>query len=116
MKKQFSIIINVILLISLCACGAITEDNNSEPSSDAELGNKNEPYGTTFVNGSIADINVEINEDDWNDMKENAKDEEYHSANITVNQQRFTMLDSELKASAHCKLLQTATATDSDSK
>jgi len=54
-------------------------------SSFQALSDENSYYGNVFGNGSIVDINVEISEDDWQSILDNATLEEYHSANITVN-------------------------------
>lgn len=49
------------------------------------LGDPDKTYGTTFGQGSVTEINVDIKEDDWNDLQNNASKEEYYSADITIN-------------------------------
>ena len=41
-------------------------------------------YNGLFKQNEIMDVKIEIKEDDLKDIKENAMDEKYHSANITV--------------------------------
>lgn len=38
-----------------------------------------------FQEGTVNEINIEIDETDWQDMLENPLEEEYHKANITIN-------------------------------
>lgn len=42
-----------------------------------------------FNKNKVADINIEMTEEDWNWIIENATDEEYRSANITINGETF---------------------------
>lgn len=38
-----------------------------------------------FQDDTVNEINIEIDEADWQDMLENPLEEEYHKANITIN-------------------------------
>ena len=78
------------ILLSMCACSSTSKETqqaeqNESSSPIATLADAEQYYGTTFGQGDIIDINVEISDDDWQDIKDNAIDEEYHTANITVN-------------------------------
>lgn len=42
-------------------------------------------YEGLFGNGEVINVEVSMSEEDWKDICENAKDEEYHSADIAVN-------------------------------
>ncbi len=90
------ILVLSILFTSLCACAAdsglaetpaaSTEAATQAPDSAiGTLADNAEYYGTVFGQGEVTDINVEISEEDWQDILDNAEDEEYHSADITVN-------------------------------
>ena len=88
-KRLISLTIIICIIISLCACSNTTEDNeqagDTTTSPLTALSDSSKYYGTTFGQGNIIDINVEISDDDWQDIKDNATAEEYHTANITVN-------------------------------
>lgn len=98
MKKFVPLVLILCLIISLCACATnqsvaetqaaqtdTTETVQSGASAISSLADLEEYYGTTFGQGDVIDVNVEMNEDDWQNLLDNAEDEEYHSANITVN-------------------------------
>ncbi len=98
MSKIVPFILIICLIIFLCACASSesaadtqqTQTDTSETvqtasSAISSLADLEEHYGTTFGQGKVIDVNVVISEDDWQDILDNAKDEEYHSADITVN-------------------------------
>lgn len=100
MKNRYiSFALAICLLFSLCACSANestvetgeatqteqTATAETETSAIAALADNEEYYGTTFGQGEVIEVNVEISEDDWQDILDNAEDEEYHCADITVN-------------------------------
>lgn len=41
-------------------------------------------YAALFETGEILDINIEIDEADWQDILDNAMEEEFHPANVTI--------------------------------
>lgn len=50
----------------------------------ASAGAEEEDYHKIFEKDRVVDVSIEINEEDWQSMKDNARLEEYHSANITI--------------------------------
>lgn len=86
MKKLVSIILATLLVASLAGCGK-DSSKNSEKSSDimSALSDTQGLYSNVFKGDTISDINIDISEDDWKDLCENATDESYYSADITVN-------------------------------
>lgn len=87
MKKSFvSFVLILALILTLSACSSSKTVSNQDSAASLNiLSDTAKIYGTTFGQGSIVDINIEISDADWQDMTANAKDEEYHSVNITVN-------------------------------
>lgn len=86
--RLLSLSIIMCLILTLCACSNSTEEKEqaeNTSSSLASLGDSSKYYGTTFGQGNIIDINVEISDTDWQEIKDNPMSEDYHSANITVN-------------------------------
>ena len=70
-RKAMMILVSFILLINLSGCNSVKTMASS--------------YEHLFKDGEIIDIKIEIPEEDWEDIKENAIDEEYHMANLTIN-------------------------------
>ena len=79
-KLLASTMIITISASLLNGCSSSTNTTNITTSNQS----KEIVYNDLFKENEVMDIKIEIPEDDWNDMKENAKDEKYHSANITV--------------------------------
>ena len=79
-KKLLSSIMILTMSSSLLTgCSQNTKANSATSTKASEVA-----YNDLFKENEIMDIKIEISEDDWNDMKENAMNEEYHSANIIV--------------------------------
>lgn len=68
-------------------------------------------YNGLFKEDEVMDIKIEISEDDWNDMKENAIDEEYYSANITIGDTKIENIGIRTKGFSS---LQSVASSDSD--
>jgi spore coat protein H len=90
MRKYLIPFISIIMMLSLSACSSKTIEKTDEKeettvSPISTLADTSNYYGTTFGQGEITDINIEISDADWTDIKNNAKEEAYHSADITVN-------------------------------
>ena len=46
-------------------------------------------YEQALFGTDLITVDIQIAEDDWQDMLENALEEEYHDANVTINGQTF---------------------------
>ena len=56
------------------------------PSAGADSADSQYTYAEhIFQDDTVNEINIEIDEADWQDMLENPLEEEYHKANITIN-------------------------------
>ena len=98
--KVLSIIMTVILVMS-CIVANAKQSENAEPTNYVEL----------FEKDSIIDIDININEADLQDMYEYPKNEEYHSADITVN--GIEMKNSGIRTKGNMTLASVASS-DSD--
>lgn len=87
LKRALSIVIILCLLATMVACSS--NSNKSSQTNTAspikEVSDTNQYYDTTFGDGKIIEVDVTLSEEDWNDTLENATEEEYHPASITVN-------------------------------
>ena len=80
--KRLLCVLIVFTQFFLCAC------SNTDTGADAlmsKLADAEQYYGTSFGQGDVIDINIEISDDDWQDIIDNATEEEYHTADVTVN-------------------------------
>ena len=81
MKKLIVILLCGVLCLSvLAACGKKTEYNGSWALQDTE-----NYYDGVFGDNGIISVNVEISEENWKSLCDNATAEEYYPADITVN-------------------------------
>lgn len=82
-NKHFNIIVALFMLIALCFSSLIMLLPKSSTSSTSI---EQPDYITTIFNDdSVIEINIEMDEDSWQEMLDNAASEEYTAANITVN-------------------------------
>lgn len=82
-NKHFNIIVALFMVIALCFSSLIMLLPKSSTSSTSI---EQPDYITTIFNDdSVIEINIEMDEDSWQEMLDNAASEEYTVANITVN-------------------------------
>lgn len=82
-NKHFNIIVALFMVIALCFSSLIMLLPKSNTSSTSI---EQPDYITTIFNDdSVIEINIEMDEDSWQEMLDNAASEEYTAANITVN-------------------------------
>ena len=82
-NKHFNIIVALFMVIALCFSSLIMLLPKSSTSSTSI---EQPDYITTVFNDdSVIEINIEMDEDSWQEMLDNAASEEYTAANITVN-------------------------------
>lgn len=104
-KLLTSLMILTISSSLLTGCSQNTK-NNTTSTKTSELA-----YNDLFKENEIMDIKIEISEEDLNDMFENAMDEEYHSANITVGNTKLENIGIRTKGFSS---LQSVASSDSD--
>ena len=85
--KKIGLILSIIFCVSSMITGCNKQQDKIEEvnKSNIILADEEKYYGNTFGQGDIVDVKVEIDEDDWADILANPTEEEFHSANITVN-------------------------------
>ena len=84
-NKHFNLIVIAFILLSFFLSSLIIIlPKSSNISSNATLNQPNYIY-TIFNDNSIMEINIEMEESSWQEMLDNASDEKYTSANITIN-------------------------------
>ena len=87
-NKHFNAIVAVLMVIAICFSSLIV----LLPKNITLATSITQPnYVTTiFDDDKVIEINIEMSEDDWQEMIDNASAEEYTSANITVNGTTYT--------------------------
>ena len=85
--KKIGLILSVMFCVSIFITGCNGNKDKLEDSNNSTiiLADEEKYYGDTFGQGDIIDVKVEIDEDDWAGILANPTEEEFHSANITVN-------------------------------
>lgn len=73
-KKILSVILPVVFILSSITCYAADIKNSNESLADGDI----------FIKDNVIDINIEIRDADLQDMYDYAINEEYHSADITM--------------------------------
>ena len=79
LKKYKAVLLSGLLVIVFCVaayCAVGRADSADSQYTYAEH---------IFQDDTVNEINIEIDEDDWQDMLDNPLEEEYHKANITIN-------------------------------
>lgn len=79
LKKYKAVLLSGLLVIVFCvaACCAVGRADSAD--------NQYTYAEHIFQDDTVNEINIEIDEDDWQDMLDNPLEEEYHKANITIN-------------------------------
>ena len=79
LKKYKAVLLSGLLVVAFCAAayGIVGR---------ADATDSKYTYAEhIFQDGTVNEINIEIDEEDWQDMLDNPLEEEYHQANITIN-------------------------------
>lgn len=78
LKKYKMILLSWLLVVVFCVAAycAVGRADSAESRTYAEH---------IFQDDTVNEINIEIDEADWQDMLENPLEEEYHKANVTIN-------------------------------
>ena len=78
LKKYKAVLLSGLLVVVFCVAAycAVGRADSAESHTYAEH---------IFQDDTVNEINIEIDEADWQDMLENPLEEEYHKANITIN-------------------------------
>ena len=78
LKKYKAVLLSGLLVVVFCVAAycAVGRADSAESHTYAEH---------IFQDDTVNEINIEIDEVDWQDMLENPLEEEYHKANVTIN-------------------------------
>lgn len=78
LKKYKAVLLSGLLVVVFCVAAycAVGRADSAESHIYAEH---------IFQDDTVNEINIEIDEADWQDMLENSLEEEYHKANVTIN-------------------------------
>ena len=89
-NKYINAIIATITAIAIFFTTLIYINSKNVTTTEATSSSSNFTYvNTVFNKEQITDIDIEVAEDNWNYLLENAADEEYITANITVNGTKY---------------------------
>lgn len=82
--------------------------NSDIESSESEF----EYMNKIFNKEEVLSINLEISQEDWNDLLENAEDKEYHKATIYINGEQFTDIGIRAKGNSSLSTIASDDTTD----
>ena len=109
-NKHFNAIVAILMVIAICFSSLIV----LLPKNITLATSITQPnYVTTiFDDDKVIEINIEMSEDDWQEMIDNASAEEYTSANITVNGTTYTNVGIRLKGNSSLSQIVADSTTD----
>lgn len=83
--KHITKIIAAVMALAVCLCfgAVIFSEEIAEAASDTGVNMEYE--SKLFDTDQIISVNILMNEDDWQDMLDNAMDEEYHKCDVEIN-------------------------------
>lgn len=103
--KEYISIISIILSILFVISSIFFTNNKSIPTIATEI-------EEVLDKNKVTKINIEIEENNWNSLIENALDEEYVNANITIDNEKFYNVG--IRAKGNSSLTSVANNPDSD--
>ncbi|WP_346893604.1 CotH kinase family protein [Clostridium sp. UBA871] len=89
-NKYINIFIAIIMALSLALAGVMaTIDMSTVEANATEKTTRPEYITNLFNKDDIMEIDIDIDEKLWNELADNAMEEEYYSANITINGETY---------------------------
>lgn len=89
-NKYINIFIAIIMALSLALAGVMATIDMSTVEANATEKTTQPEYITNLFNkDDIMEIDIDIDEKLWNELADNAMEEEYYSANITINGETY---------------------------
>lgn len=89
-NKYINIFIAIIMTLSIALAGVMaTVDMSKVKVNDTSEITQPEYITNLFNKDDIMEINIDIDEEQWNELADNAMNEEYYSANITINGETY---------------------------
>jgi len=89
-NKYINIFIAIIMTLSLALAGVMATIDMSTVEANATEKTTQPEYITNLFNkDDIMEIDIDIDEKLWNELADNAMEEEYYSANITINGETY---------------------------
>lgn len=76
--------------------GVTQEVNGEQVSTSTEAAYKSKLFDTSYVHS----INIEIDEEDWNDLLENASEKNFYSCNITIDGEEYSNVGIKTKGNS----------------
>ena len=87
--KHITKIIAVVMAVAVCLCLLAVAFSGQLTAWAGDKGITQEYETALFDTSSVISVNIQMDEDDWNDMLENATEEKYYQCNVEVNGTMF---------------------------
>ncbi|MDU5107647.1 CotH kinase family protein [Clostridium sp.] len=111
-KKHINAIIATLTAIAVVFTTLIYVNSKNITNKDSSSSGNFAYIDTVFNKEKVTEIDLEINEDIWNSLLENAIDEEYVNANITVNGTKYNNVGIRAKGNSSLSMVASDDTTD----
>ena len=112
-NKYINAIISTITAIAIFFTTLVYINSKNVTTTEATSSSSNFTYvNTVFNKEQITDIDIEVNEDNWNYLLENATNEEYITANITINGTKYYNIGIRAKGNSSLSTVASDDTTD----
>lgn len=111
-KKHINAIIATLTAIAVVFTTLIYVNSKNITNKDSSSSGNFTYIDTVFNKEKVTEIDLEINEDIWNSLLENAIDEEYVNANITVNGTKYNNVGIRAKGNSSLSMVASDDTTD----
>ncbi len=111
-KKHINAIIATLTAIAVIFTTLIYVNSKNITNKDSSSSGNFAYIDTVFNKEKVTEIDLEINEDIWNSLLENAIDEEYVNANITVNGTKYNNVGIRAKGNSSLSMVASDDTTD----
>ena len=112
-NKYINAIISTITAIAIFFTTLVYINSKNVTTTEAISSSSNFTYvNTVFNKEQITDIDIEVNEDNWNYLLENATNEEYITANITINGTKYYNIGIRAKGNSSLSTVASDDTTD----
>lgn len=111
-KKHINAIIATLTAIAVVFTTLIYVNSKNITNKDSSSSGNFAYIDTVFNKEKVTEIDLEVNEDIWNSLLENAIDEEYVNANITVNGTKYNNVGIRAKGNSSLSMVASDDTTD----
>lgn len=107
-KKGIDKTVVIIVALTVILVGVLSFVGGSATASGISRNGVEKAYATTLFGEDMLDVNIEMDDDQWQDLLKNATSEEYYPADVTVNGTKYSKV--AVRAKGNTSLSQVASS------